>query len=95
MEGKDPLVAKRIVNYTFRELAEQYLSWAERQRAFQTSKKYLVPQLRQFFGSCPLQSISTRLVEEYQTKLLAAGKKPAPANRHLATLKHMFTKGVE
>lgn len=49
----------------------------------------------EFFGSCPLQSVSTQLVEKYQTKLLVAGKKAATANRHVATLKHMFTKSVE
>ena len=57
-----------------------------------TSKKYLVPQLQKAFGACALHSITTRLVEDYQTTLLTAGKTPATANRYLATLKHMFTK---
>ncbi|HEX9429873.1 MAG TPA: site-specific integrase, partial [Candidatus Bathyarchaeia archaeon] len=35
------------------------------------------------------------MVEAYQTKLLAEGKAPATINRHLATLKHMFTKAAE
>lgn len=34
-------------------------------------------------------------MEEYQTKLLKANKKPATVNRNIATIKHMFTKAVE
>jgi integrase len=33
MEGRDPVAAKRVVRHTFRELAQQYLPWAERQRS--------------------------------------------------------------
>jgi integrase len=60
-----------------------------------TSKKFLIPQLQAFFGACQLRGVTTRLVEEYQTKRLTQGKSPAIINRHLATLKHMFTKAVE
>lgn len=34
-------------------------------------------------------------MEKYQSKILASGKKPATANRLLATLQHMFSKGME
>src|SRR5512139_1334902 len=47
-EGKQPEV-KRIVNHTFKELAEQYKKWAERQRSF-TSKKFFIDQLSEAFG---------------------------------------------
>jgi integrase len=92
-EGNTPEV-KRIKNHSFRELAEHYKSWAERQRSFK-SKKYFIEDLKTEFANCPLRGFSTRLVEEYQTKKLTSGKKPATANRHLATLKHMFAKAVE
>jgi integrase len=92
-EGKTPEV-KKIKNHSFRELAEHYMSWAERQRSF-NSKKYFIEDLKKEFANCPLRAFSTRLVEEYQTKKLTSGKKPATANRHLATLKHMFAKAVE
>jgi hypothetical protein len=39
-EGKQPVI-KRIANYTFNELAEQYMKWAERQRCFK-SKIYFI-----------------------------------------------------
>lgn len=92
-EGKAPEI-KKINNHTFRELAGHYLSWAVVQKSF-NSKKIFVKQLVESFGNCPLRSLNTRLVEEYQTKILTSGRKPATANRHLATIKHMITKAVE
>ena len=47
------------------------------------------------FGAIPLRRFTTRLVEEYQSRMLTAGRKAATANRHLATLKHAITKAVE
>ena len=94
VEGKTPIPLKRIANHTFKELAEHYLNWAERQRAIK-SKKSFVKIMLAHFGDLPLRSFNTRLIEEYQTGILADGKKPATANRHLAMLKHMFTKAVD
>ncbi|MGA2317597.1 MAG: site-specific integrase [Thermodesulfobacteriota bacterium] len=93
-EGKEPEIKKRIVNYTFNELAEQYLRWAERQRSFQ-SKKYFINQLVRDFGLIPLRQFSSMLLEQYQTERLQKGNKPATANRLIATIKHMFTKATE
>jgi integrase len=93
-EGKEPEIKKRIVNYTFNELAEQYLKWAERQRSFQ-SKKYFINQLVRDFNLIPLRQFNSMLLEQYQTERLQKGNKPATANRLLATLKHMFTKATE
>ncbi len=93
-EGKEPIPKKRIANHTFRELAGHYKAWAERQRSFRT-KEGFIEQLTESFGNIPLRCFNTRLIEEYQTKLLSENKAPATANRHLATLKHMFTKAVE
>jgi integrase len=93
-EGKDPSALKRIPNVSFRELSEQYLSWAERQRSYR-SKKGFIKQLLNVFGNIPLRKFTTMLVEEYQSAQLNDGKSHSTANRHLATLKHMFTKAVE
>jgi integrase len=92
-DGKDPDPIK-IVNHSFSELAEKYLLWAARQKSYK-SKQVIVKQLVGEFGNVPLRRFSTLLVEEYQSKILAKGNKPATANRHLATMKHMFTKAVE
>lgn len=93
-EGKDPVAVKKIGNRMFKELAEHYRTWAERQRCFRT-KRGFIKQLVEAFANYPLQRFTTRLVEEYQSKSSTAGKSPATVNRHLTTLKHMFTKAVE
>ena len=93
MEGKLPEVRQIAKNYTFWELAEEYLVWAKKQKSF-ASKRKKVRQLVEVFGIYSLNSFSTRLVEQYQTEKLTSCK-PATVNRLLATLKHMFTKAVE
>ena len=93
-DGKDPIPVKRMPNYTFRELAEPYLEWAERQKGIR-SKKAIVQILVVNFGNVPLRHFNPRIIEAYQTRMLSEKKAPATCNRHLATLKHMITKGVE
>lgn len=92
-EGKQPCTI-RIGNHPFKELAEEYSKWAERQRGFK-QKRYVIKQLITEFTYLPLRHFNTLLIEQYQTKRLTEGKKPATINRHLATLKHIFTKAVE
>jgi len=92
-EGREPEI-KKIKNHTFKELAEEYIKWAEKQRSFK-SKIYIINKLVDEFGSIALRRFNTMLVEQYQTKRLNEGKKPATANRYLATLSHMFTKAVD
>ncbi len=92
-EGKQPVV-KQIANYTFKELAEEYEKWAERQRSFR-SKQGFIGQLKDVFGNLPLRRFNSMLVEQYQTERMQKGNKPATVNRLVATLKHMFTKAVE
>ena len=91
--GKQPEI-KKIANHTFQVLTEEYLRWAERQRCYQ-SKCGFVVQLKAAFGNLPLRRFSTMLVEQYQTDRTQRGNKPATINRHIATLKHMFTKAVD
>jgi len=91
-EGKQPVV-KRIANYYFKELAEEYLEWGKRQRSFR-SKRGFVKQLLEAFGNLPLRRFNSMLIEQYQTERLQKGNKPATVNRLLATLKHMFTKAT-
>jgi len=93
-EGRDPTLVRKIKYYTFDELQGHYEAWAERQRSFR-SKKGFIKQLKKTFGGLPLRSFNTRLLEEYQSKALAKGKAHSTINRHIGTLKHMFTKAVE
>ena len=92
-EGQEPEI-KKIKNYSFKELAHEYLKWCKRQKSFD-SKKYIVKQLVNKFGNCKLRKLSALALEQYQTELLQNDKKPATVNRHIATLKHMCTKSVD
>jgi integrase len=103
--GKQPEIRKKIPNTTFKELSVEYLKWAKRQRSFK-QKETLVNQLVTILGAYPLRAFNSRLLEQYQTermeksrkqakKTIPGGNKPGTINRHVATIKHMFTKAVE
>lgn len=92
-EGREPEVRK-IANYTFRQLAREYLQWAESRRSFRC-KRIWTSQLLDAFGDLPLRRFTTRLVEQLQTERIRRGSKPATVNRLLATLKHMFSKAAD
>jgi|SRR3990167_4473754 len=94
-EGKQPEIVKRIANHTFNELVSEYAKWAERQKSFRKSKIYLIKQLGETFGNIPLRRFTSMLLEQFQTAKLNMGRKPATANRLIATLSHMFTKAVD
>ena len=108
LAGNQPEIKKKVPNITFKELSVEYLGWAKRQRSFK-SKELLVNQLVTIFGKYPLRMFNTKVLEQYQTTRLQKGKKvvkegkelvevankPATINRHIATIKHMFTKAVE
>ena len=93
-EGTLPEVKRMKKNITLRELAEEYLVWAKRQKAFYSKRKKIY-QLLRTFGNYALNSFTTLMIEHYQTEGLAT-RKPATVNRLLATLKQVqFTKAVE
>jgi len=93
-EGRDPTLVRKIKHHTFDELQVHYEVWAERQRSFR-SKKGFIKQLKKSFGGLPLRNFNTMLLEKYQSMALAKGKAHSTINRHIGTLKHMFTKAVE
>ena len=94
-EGKQPEIVKKVnLTTTFRELAEEYIKWTERQRSFR-SKAGFIKQLMEVFGNLQLRYFNTKLLEQYQTDRIGKGNKPATINRHIATLKHMFTKAFD
>lgn len=93
-EGKQPPCIKKIGSFTFNQLAEHYRKWCERQRSFK-SKKDFINRLTEYFGNLPLRNFTTMAVEQYQTEKINRGNKPATINRHVAALKHMFSKAVQ
>jgi integrase len=78
-EGREPIV-KKIPNYSFSHLADEYLKWAERQRSFR-SKKGFVDQLRKDFGDAPLRRFSSMLIEQYQSERIKHGRKVTKVKR--------------
>lgn len=94
-EGKQPETVRQIANHTFNALVSEYVKWAERQKSFRKSKIYLIKQLSEAFGNIPLRRFNSMLLEQFQTTKLNMGRKPATANRLIATIGHMFTKAVE
>jgi integrase len=94
-EGKEPEPIKKIPNYTFAQLAGEYSKWCEKQRSF-NSKVYFIRQLTDVFGNLPINKLSVMAIEQFQTETVKnRGKKPATANRLLATLKHCIHKGYQ
>jgi len=93
-DGKEPEPIKKIPNYTFSQLADEYIKWCERQRSFR-SKKGFILQLVDVFGNIPLRNINTKLLEQFQTDRINKGNKPATVNRLIATLKHCIHKGYQ
>ncbi len=93
-EGKQP-VFKTIGHYTFKDLSDEYLKFTRLQSSFKSKSSYL-DQLNPYFGCLPLRKFNTLILEQYQTKRKTEmGNKPATINRHIATIKHMFTKAVD
>jgi integrase len=89
--GAEP-ETKKISNCTFRELAIEYNKFCQIQRSY-SSKFYFIKQLEGEFGFMLLKQFSTMLIEQYQNREMGKGRKPSTVNRHVAALKHMFTKG--
>jgi integrase len=95
-EGKWFEIEEKTKKYAFSELAEKYITWANgRQKSFKRWKSYLIANLCEEFGNLPLSNFSTEKLEQYQTKMLNEGNKPATVNRKIAVLSHMFTKAID
>ena len=62
-DGQDTEQAKKIKNYTFKELATEYLGKMQHQKAI-SSKEGFVKALVDRFGNLPLRHISNRLIED-------------------------------
>ena len=93
-EGKEPSI-KRIKDHTFSELAEKYLDFVKIQRCFKSKKGYIKLLLAEFGANLPLKNITLMQIEQYQSRRISDGKKPATVNRAIATLKHCVHKGYQ
>ena len=97
----DVFDVKRETQVTFNELAEKYVENFRTQRAFHTSKRYLLAKVKDHFGEQRLSQITYLDLETYRNKRKATpanGTKPrtdASVNREMALIGHMLGKAVE
>ena len=102
-EGRyhDVFDVKKETQLTFNDLAQKYVENYGNQRAFMTSKRYLLDVVAGYFGTLRLSQITYLDLETYRNRRKATparGNKPrtdASVNREMALLSHMLGKGVE
>jgi integrase len=102
-EGRyhDVFDVKRETQVFFKELAEKYVENFGTQRAFHTSKRYLLAKVQEHFGDKRLSQITYLDLETYRNKRKATpanGSKPrtdASVNREMALVGHMMSKALE
>lgn len=102
-EGRyhDVFDVKRETQVTFNDLADRYVEKFGTQRAFNTSKRYLLAVVKDHFGAQRLSQITYLDLETYRNKRKATparGGKPrtdASVNREMALISHMLGKAVE
>jgi integrase len=102
-EGRydDVFKVKKETQVTFAELSGRYVENFGTQRAFESSKRYLLDVVKEYFGDRPLSTITYLDLETYRNKRKAtptnAGKPrtDASVNREMALISHMLAKAVE
>jgi integrase len=93
-EGNQPEI-KKIPNYSFRELAERYMTWIQGRQNSAKVKGYIMGQLLSLYANIPLRRFSTSLIDQLQTDLINKGYKASSNNKVTNLIKHMFRKAVE
>jgi integrase len=77
----------------FEDAAIEYLAWAKANKRSGLTDEHRLKPLRKRFAGKTLDEISAADVERFKTEL-AAERKPATVNRHLACLKTLFSRAV-
>jgi integrase len=86
---------RKELKITFNDLAKRYHEWAKvNNKSYAVNKAYFINQLTGHFGQKKLVDITPWLVERWKVE---RSKRTGftEIDRELATLKHMFTKGIE
>lgn len=86
---------KKVNNLQFSELVAKYEEWSKvNNRSYEVNKKYYIEKVKEYFGAMLLREITPWHVEKFKLKRSQETGK-TEVNRELATLKHIFTKGIE
>jgi integrase len=97
----DVFDVKKETLTTFKELADKYVENFGDQRAFNTSKRYLLPIILKTFGDKRLSEITYLYLETYRNRRKATptrvnkARSDASVNREMALISHMLAKAVE
>jgi len=96
-EGRLNLPKGRKIPLSFVQAAARYVLRLKDEAGLNLLKKeqHLRDHLTPFFGSTPLNKITTDKVERYKRARGDAGAASGTVNRELATLSHLLTKAVE
>jgi integrase len=87
----------RKTRVTFEKAADDYLKKLEETdgKNIKVKRRQLVHQLKPFFNTQRLNTITTFTIERYKKRRKEAGAAVGTINRELTTLSHLFSKAVE
>jgi len=96
LKGRLILIEKQQ-RLSLKQFIDEYLSWCENAKSSATYKreKSIFKNLLDFFGDCPLRSITLKKIEDYRGFLLKKGRKPSGINLDFRHLKAAFNKALE
>ena len=90
IEGRYFDIKEKEKVYNFKEITEDFLKYSKNNKRSFDKDEYIVRHLTEFFGNSQIEKITPSLIEEYKSKRLKVGMKPATVNREIAGLKCMF-----
>lgn len=86
---------KKVSKDKISDLVKQYEEWSKvNNKSYQVNKRYYIGKVKDHFGSMLLKEITPWHVEKFKLERSKETGK-TEVNRELATLKHIFTKGIE
>ena len=83
-------------NHTFFEICDKFEEYAKNNRKnYEKSDKYIVNDLKNFFGNCYLKDFNPFKIEQYRSQKKKDGKKPATINKEVGVLRRIFSIAVD
>lgn len=93
---RDELTTTRERAGTVAELGDRFLALKRRDRAPKTMENYqrIVTRIVETFGHLPIERLTGRLIDDWYTRLMEEGMKPANIQHHHALLRAMLRQAV-
>ena len=93
--ANEPQEIKKTKAYTFNELAEEYLKYANGRLKSYNNLKSFIKKLMETFGNIKLIDFNSKIIENMQTSVINKGQAISYANRLTAALKSMMAKALD